>query len=113
LLLLAALAFAAVVLIGAAADAAGLERRFRANTQRARALSVFTLGNLIVRSLELARIRLGSVWKHLKQLRRINAALFPKFKLPRSENRNVSLPLAHHLFCVDCGWNGALYGWPP
>ncbi|MDB4998131.1 MAG: Transposase, family [Myxococcaceae bacterium] len=113
LLLLAALAFTAVVLVGAAAEAEKLEKRFRASSLKQRVLSVFTLGSLVLRSRELARLRLATVWKEMKRLRFLNRDLFPKLRAPRSENRNVSLPLPHDLFCVDCGWNGSRFGWPP
>jgi hypothetical protein len=112
LLLIVTIAFVAVILLGAAAFHRGLEPRFRASSRKQRVLSLFTLGNLVTRSFELASLRIGSVWKQLKTLRRKNRTFFPKIRPPRSENRNVSLPLPHGLFCVDCGWKGARYGWP-
>jgi hypothetical protein len=113
LLLLTALAFACVVLIGAAAVDAGLERTLRASSTRKRVLSFFSVGRLIIKDRALARIRLHSALKHLKALRTVSRSLFPKIAPPRSENRNVSLPRPHDLFCVDCGWRGAEWGWPP
>jgi hypothetical protein len=112
LLLIVTLAFVAVILLGTAAAHRGLEPRFRASSRKQRVLSLFTLGNLVARSAELARLRIGSVWKHLKTIRRKSRAFFPKLRSPRSENRSVPLPLPHGLFCVDCGWKGARYGWP-
>jgi hypothetical protein len=111
LLLLAAIAFAAVVLIGAAADEAGLERTMRASSTRNRVLSLFTLGNLVVTSGK-APLSLHAVWKQVKGIRSSNRALFPYIPPPRSQNRSVKLPLPHDLFCVDCGWKGREYGWP-
>lgn len=113
LLLLAALAFACVVLIGAAAVQAGLERSLRASSSRRQLLSLFRVGSLVTRSRVLGQIRLQSAYKHLKALRAVSRSFFPKITPPRSENRNVSLPLPHGLFCVDCGWRGAEWGWPP
>jgi Transposase DDE domain len=110
LLLLAAIALVATMLVGGAADADGLERQFRASSRAARVLSLFALGSLILR--HAVPIPLYKVWKQLKVIRRCTAGLFPRITPPRSENRNVSLPLPHDLFCADCGWNGAKYGWP-
>ena len=106
------LAFACVTLLGAAAVELGWEKSLRASSLRQRMLSVFTVGCLVARSRLLSQIRLQSVYKQLKALRLNIRAYFPKIIPPRSENRNVSLPLPHGLFCVDCGWRGAEYGWP-
>jgi hypothetical protein len=112
LLLLVAIAFAAVVLIGAAADSLGFERQFRASTSRKRVLSLFRLGNLVVRSPVVAQIRAASAWKFVRELRAFHASLFPRINPPSSEGRPVPLPLPHGLFCADCGWKGRKYGWP-
>ena len=112
LLLLISIAFACIVMIGAAAADLGLERSLRASSLRRRMLSVFTIGSLLAKARVLSQIRLQTVLKQLKVLRHSIRALFPKITPPRSENRNVPLPLPHDLFCVDCGWNGAKYGWP-
>lgn len=113
LLLLLSLAFACVVLLGAAAVELGWEKSLRASSLRRRVLSVFTVGSLVARSRLLSQIRLPTVYKQLKALRRDHRAHFPPLTPPRSQNRNVSLPLPHGLFCVDCGWQGAKWGWPP
>ena len=112
LLLLASIAFACVTLIGAAAVDQGRQRSMHASSIRQRVLSVFTVGSLLVRSRKLGQIRLQSVCEQLKRLRSTSRALFPKVTPPRCQNRNVSLPLPHALFCVDCGWRGAKWGWP-
>lgn len=108
LFLIAALTIAVVLLIGAAAEKNGIEKSLRASSQRARQLSLFTVGCYVL-SLRI-QISFGSVWKQFKRIRRENAALFPKIVSPRSSNRNVTLPLPHRLFCTDCGWNGDQYG---
>jgi hypothetical protein len=50
LLLFAAIAMVAVVLVGMAAETAGIRRRYQANTTRTRVLSLFMLGLEILRS---------------------------------------------------------------
>jgi hypothetical protein len=74
--------------------------------------SSLPIGSLLTKGRLLGQIRLQTVLKQLKVLRHNVRALFPKITPPRSENRNVPLPLPHDLFCVDCGWNGAKHGWP-
>jgi hypothetical protein len=113
MLLLVSLAFACIMLIGAAAVEAGVERGLRASSSQRRVLSLFAVGCLVAKSRILSQIRLQSAYKHLKALRAVSRALFPRITPPRSENRNVSLPLPHGLFCVNCGWHGAEHGWPP
>ena len=112
LLMLVALAFAVVTLVGAAAREAGLDPRFRARSGNAPVLSVFKLGALVLAATTRIRLPFHAVWRQLKRVRLFNRAFFPSIKPPRSENRNVPLPLPHVLFCVDCGWNGAALGWP-
>jgi hypothetical protein len=113
LLLLASIAFACIALLGAAAVELGWEKSLRASSLRRPVLSVFTVGNLVAKSRSLRQIRLQSALKQLKALRAYSRASFPKITPPRSQNRNVSLPLPHGLFCMDCGWRGAEFGWPP
>jgi hypothetical protein len=112
LLLLVAIAFAAVMLIGAAADALGLERRFRASSRKTRVLSLFRLGNLVIASAAVASVRAASAWRFVRELRSIHSSLFPPINPPTSEGRPVPLPLPHGLFCSDCGWKGRVNGWP-
>jgi hypothetical protein len=97
LLLLVALAFAAVVLVGSAADAAGLEKRFRASSRKQRVLSLFSLGNLVVRSGELARLSLQIVWDQLATVRAVTRALLP----PIDEVAHDPRRRHHDLFCSD------------
>jgi hypothetical protein len=107
LLLLVALAFAAVVLVGTAADAAGLEKRFRASSRKQRVLSLFLLGNLVMRSAEVARLSLQALWKHLATVRSFTRALFPPIEAIAHDPRRRH----HDLFCSDCGWrSGISYG---
>lgn len=113
LLMLAALAFAAVVLVGAAARELGYESQFRARSGKNRVvLSVFTLGALIATSLRRIAIRFHVIWRQLKKARAIQRAFFPRILPPRSGGRIVPLPLPHALFCADCGWKGRAWGWP-
>lgn len=112
LLMLAALAFAAVALIGSAARELGHEPKFRARSGPGIALSVFTLGALIATSARRLAIRFHAVWRQLKKARHIQRAFFPPITPPRSGGRNVRLPQSHALFCVDCGWKGRGWGWP-
>jgi hypothetical protein len=102
----------AVTLTGAAAASLGLEPRFRTSSLKKRILSVFSLGTLVVRSAERTGIRWTSLMRQLKVLRERLGSIWPKLKPPRSQNRNVKLPLPHNLFCADCGWKGRSYGWP-
>ena len=112
LLLLVSLALTCIVLIGAAATHLGLERSLRASSRSQRVLSLFSVGSLVAKSQLLCRIRLPSVWKQLKAQRFAARAFFPPIAPPKSENRSLSLPLPHGLFCADCGWKGADFGWP-
>ena len=72
LLLLAAIAMLAVILVGIAAEAAGIRWKFQANTVSSRVLSLFVLGLEILRRSR--RVRLGNVvrdgLKHLRSLQR-------------------------------------------
>ena len=63
LLLLASIAILAVTLIGFAAEAAGIHRRYQANTLRRRVLSWFVLGTAVLRRFEpdLRALRLPAV----------------------------------------------------
>ena len=69
LLMLTALAFAAVVLIGAAARQLGHEPRWRSRSGDAVVISVFTLGVLIASSSRRTAIRFHTVWRQLKRVR--------------------------------------------
>jgi hypothetical protein len=113
LLLLATLAHVAVSLVGAAAEQLDLARRFQANTVRKkRALSIFAVGNLVLRThYELTRcLRLA-----LRQLKHLRTRLHELLARPTAPSRWVRKGerLAHGLFCADCGWKGAEKGWPP
>lgn len=112
LLLLLAIAFAAVTLIGAAATAIGMERRLRASSTTKRVLSLFRVGNLVLSTGLVRHVRLASAWRFIDELGRFHSSLFPRINPPYSEGRPVRLPLPHGLFCVDCGWKGRKYGWP-
>jgi len=110
LLLVAALAFVATVLIGAAADSDGLAHAFQANsTKRHRVLSFFTIGNAAIRSRFAIERLVRSAWARLRALR---ASLLDYRARPRAPTRWASRVSSHGLFCADCGWNGKKYGWP-
>lgn len=112
LLMLAALAFTAVVMIGAAAREAGHEPTFRARAGKKPTLSVFTLGCLLLRTTRRIVLRFHEVWRQLKKARSINRAFFPRITYPKSGGRTVLPPLQHDMFCADCGWKGRSWGWP-
>lgn len=112
LLMLTALAFAAVVLIGAAGRELRHEPKYRARSGPGVVLSVFTLGVLIATSTRRVAMRFHTVWRQLKKARAIQRAFFPPIVPPRSAGRPVPLPLSHALFCADCGWKGRGWGWP-
>lgn len=112
LLMLAAIAFAAVCMIGAAGRELGHEPKYRARSGTGIVLSVFMLGALIAASFRRVAIRFHTVWRQLKKARRIQRAFFPPIRPPRSGGRNVALPQSHALFCADCGWKGRSWGWP-
>ena len=68
LLLLAALATLAVTLVGLGVERAGIHRRYQANTVRHRVLSLFVLGNLVLRRKEpLPAAFLRSGLQHFRQ----------------------------------------------
>jgi len=113
LLMLAALATAAVALIGAAARELGHESKYRARSGKAVVLSVFTLGTLIAAAPRRLAMRFSTVWRQWKKARLINREFLPDIPPPKSERRLVRFPLSHDLFCADHGWNGAVWGWPP
>ena len=108
LLLLASIAFAAVILVGTAASEAGIEKRFRASSLKKRVLSLFSLGNLAARSAALARMRMHEVWKHLEALRRVSRQLFPSVAEIASSERLRGRWVSHEEFCSNCGWNSHL-----
>jgi hypothetical protein len=110
LLLLMCIALVATILIGAAAEERHIDRDLRASSIRARVLSLFTLGGLVLRN----NFSLGihAVWKQLKRFRQLSRDRFPEILRPKSGNRFVNLPLPHGLFCTNCGWKGREYGWP-
>ena len=110
LLLLVAIAFAAVILVGATAASVGLEKKFRASSRKQRVLSHFSLGNLVVRSLLLASLRLSRVWKHIERIRRVSRRLFPPIRALGTEGESVFRRLHHDEFCADCGWHCRAYG---
>lgn len=113
LLMLAALAFAAVVLIGAAGRERGHEPKFRARSgAKVVALSVFTLGTLILAAPRRVVIHFKTVWRQLEKAKHIQRQFFPPIKPPRSDGEDVPLPQSHALFCADCGWKGRSWGWP-
>jgi len=108
LLLLASIAFAAVILVGTAASEAGFERRFRASSAKKRVLSLFTTGNLVARSAVLVRMRMHDVWKHLEALRCVSRQLLPPVPEIDSRERLRGRWISHEHFCSDCGWNSHL-----
>lgn len=108
LLLLASLAFAAVILVGAAAAEAGIEKRFRASSLKKRILSLFSLGNLVVRSVALARLRMQDVLKHLAALRRVSRELLAPIPQLNRNGRHPHSWVSHDYFCATCGWNSDL-----
>jgi hypothetical protein len=112
LLMLAALAFAAVVAIGSAGRELGHEQKYRARSGTQVLLSVFTLGALIAASARRVAIRFHTVWRQFKKARSIQRGFFPPIVFPKSGGRTVPLPQPHALFCVDCGWKGRAWGWP-
>ena len=113
LLMLAALAFAAIVLTGAAGRERGHEQKFRARSgAKVVALSVFTLGSLLLTSALRVIIHYRTIWRQLEKAKRIQRAFFPPIKPPRSGGEDVPLPQSHVIFCADCGWKGRAWGWP-
>lgn len=112
LLLLASIAYAAVILIGAAGAELGVEKSLRASSLRKRVLSLFTVGNLVLSGTAACCIRFGTIWKQLRLIQAELRALFPNVPKPTSQGRSVRLPRPHDLYCADCGWNGSKYGWP-
>jgi predicted small integral membrane protein len=113
LLTLAAVAFAAVVLIGAAGRERGHEPKFRARSGAdVVALSVFTLGILLATAGRGVVIHTKTVLRQADKSRRIQRAFFPPITPPKSAGCDVPLPQSHALFCVDCGWKGRSWGWP-
>ena len=104
LLLLAALANLAIVLVGLAAEEAGLSRQFQANTVRhRRVFSLFTLGNLVLRStIPLRAAALSALRHQLETLRAHHFEVPPGFR---------DRP-PHDLYCADCGEHFTDYGWP-
>jgi predicted small integral membrane protein len=113
LLALASLAFATVALIGAAGRERGHEPKFRARSgANVIALSVFTLGTLILSATRRIVLHIRTIWRQLEKSRRIQRDFFPPITPPRSGGEDVPLPQSHGLFCVDCGWKGRAWGWP-
>lgn len=108
ILLLASIAFAAVVLVGAAAAEAGVERRFRASSRKERVLSLFTLGNLVARSMECLRLRIRKVWTQLETLRQVSRRFFPPIPVLDPRDRLFYRRVSHDEFCCDCGRNSHL-----
>jgi hypothetical protein len=108
LLLLASIAFAAVILVGTAASEAGIEKRFRASSLKKRVLSLFSLGNLVARSTAFVRIRMDDVWKQLEGLRRASRRLFPARPEIDASERLRGRWVSHDEFCANCGWNSHL-----
>ncbi|HKN64913.1 MAG TPA: IS4 family transposase [Gemmatimonadaceae bacterium] len=108
LLLLASIAFAAVILVGAAASNGGIEKRFRASSLNKRVLSLFSLGNLVARSTALVRMRIQDVWNHLAALRRVSRELIPPVPQLRRDDRHPHSWISHDHFCANCGWNSHL-----
>ncbi len=111
LLLITALAMAVTLLIGAAGKQCGIEKTLRSSSSSAPQLSLFSAGAWIC-ALKIT-VPFHIIWSQFKRIRQENHAIFPRITPPTSQNRNVRLPLDHGLFCADCGWNGARYGWPP
>jgi predicted small integral membrane protein len=103
LLLLGALAAFIVMLVGAASERRGYDRSLRASSSKERVLSNFSIGNLMLR-FRPADIHLRDVIALLRTIVDAQRALFPKLKLPRVLSRYMQLPVAHSLFCADCGF---------
>jgi hypothetical protein len=108
LLLLASIAFAAVLLIGIAAFEAGIEKRLRASSLKRRVLSLFSVGNLVVRGAALVRMRMQDVWKHLETFRRASRELLPRIPEIEASERLRGRWVSHEEFCSNCGWNSHL-----
>lgn len=111
LLLLATLASFVVVLVGAAAERKAVDRTLRASSVKRRVLSLFTLGNQVLRWCPEV-VRLRDLFAALRRFQRFHQAHFPKLRWPTSEGRRLRPPLLHALFCADCGWQGPSWGWP-
>jgi predicted small integral membrane protein len=106
LLLLASVAFAAVILVGTAASAAGLEQRFRASSSKKRVLSLFSLGNLVARTGAVLQMRMRDLWKHLDALRRVSRQLLPPvIEILNHHRLRYCSWVSHDDYCTDCGWN--------
>ena len=114
LLMLAAIAFTAIALIGAAARKRGHESKFRARSggPEVVALSIVTLGALVLKATRPVIIHLKTIWRQLERAKELQRGFFPPIKPPRSEGEDVPLPQSHALFCADCGWKGRSWGWP-
>ena len=104
LLLLAALAFLVVFLVGLCAQDAGLARHYQANTVcHRRVLSLFALGNAFLqRPLGRLRIILRPLRAHILSLPR---------HFTEAHKRYRGDP-PHGLYCADCGEHFAEFGWP-
>jgi hypothetical protein len=113
LTLLVSLALVVVTLLGAAAADAGIEKSLRASSRAARVLSFVTIGRLLCRLDTRVSIRWTQLTAVLRRLRQIHRSAFPPIAPPISDSTPVALPISHALFCVDCGWRGHKFGWPP
>jgi hypothetical protein len=108
ILLLVAIATAAAVLAGAAAEGHGAAKMLQANTTRARrVLSLFTVGNLVLRGAACVQLGLRSI---RAELRKLHAEMRRQLRPP--PKTRAPTPLPHDLFCADCGENFEAYGWP-
>ena len=119
LLVLVAIAFAAIVLVGAAAFKSGLEKRFRASSREERVLSLFSLGNLVARDAARVRLRFATIWRNLESVSRVSRLLLPPLRAFDSVNRSnaylspnsrVVERVHHDYFCSDCGWRSTAIG---
>lgn len=62
LLLLAAIAMLVVTLVGMSVEARGAHRAYQANTATRRVLSLFVLGNAVLRRLAMCHLSIASIW---------------------------------------------------
>lgn len=97
LLLLASLALVAVLLVGAAAESAGVARSYQANTIKSRrVLSLFALGRLVLRDL-------GPAVSSLAALAPIPSISLAAAALVPAGSRRYGFNAAHDVGCPHCG----------
>jgi predicted small integral membrane protein len=93
LLALASLAFATVALIGAAGRERGHEPKFRARSgANVIALSVFTLGTLILSATRRIVLHIRTIWRQLEKSRRIQRDFSPQSRRHEAAARTFRCP---------------------